>query len=215
MLNQRNEFRFFKLCEVHDGIYIIDANDAKIEKVSSSFIEKMDACGIVVNDFKDFPIGVSSSSNSYDIDVLGKNGVYEGVFPDKFGDIDLYNHIITAPNGAMVAHGHIIIEVVCKCWATFEYELPLSMAQYIAFPLSSNLTSGFVMACTSYPIHVCHTEDEFKELKADFKDKLPERFCILVDNLSVHLDKPKIFGVDLRQNSLVHDFDLCTQMLFM
>lgn len=215
MINQRNNFRFFKLCEVHDGVYIIDSFDSKIEKVSYIFMEKLKEYGVVINDFKDYPIGVSTVDCTYKVDVLGRNDIFEGSFPVEFDGKMLYNHIITAPNGAIVAHGHIIIEVICKCWIELDYELPVSMTQYVAFPLDDNLSSGFIMAYTSSPVHICHTEDEFKSLKDDFGDKLPSDFCILVDNLSVHLEKPEVFGVDLRQNGLVHDFDLCSQMLFM
>lgn len=215
MINQRDSFRFFKLCEVHDGIYIIDSFDSKIEKVSHSLLEKLKYFGIVINNFKDFPIGVSTKDNTYNIDILGRNGIFNGNFLTEYMGKKIYNHIITAPNGAVVAHGHIIIEVICKCWIDLDYELPISMTQYVAFPLVDNLSSGFIMAYTSSPVHVCHTESEFKNLKRDFGDKLPSNFCILVDNLSVHLEKPEIFEVDLRQNGLVRNFDLCSQMSFM
>lgn len=215
MINQRNSFRFFKLYEFHDGVYIIDSFDSKVEKLSYSFIKKLEDLGIVFNSFKDYPIGVSTNDRYYKVDVLGRSDIFEGSFPSEYSGKKLYNHIITAPNGSIVAHGHIIIEVICKCWIELDYELPVSMTQYVAFPLSDNLSSGFVMAYTSRPIHICHTESEFNNLKKDLGDKLPENFCVLVDSLSVHLEKPEIFGVDLRQNGLVHDFDLCSQMLFM
>ena len=215
MINQRDSFRFFKLCEVPDGAYIIDSVDSKVEKVSKEFINQLLDCDIVLNDFKDYPIGISINENEYVVDVLGKNDIFNSKFPTEFEGKKLYNHIITAPNGAVVTHGHIIIEVICKCWVELKYEIPVSITHYVAFPLDNDLSDSFMMAYMSRPIHVCHSVEEFNQLKIDFGDLLPENFCILIDNLVVDLENLKVLGVDLFKNELVHDFDLSSHMHFM